>query len=303
VAGTKRGWLASAVCLAGAVWLADGGVRAGVWVALAFLMPLLRRGAWSAVIAALVVLYLRYSGHGDFNFPAIDWIRPRGMDLWPGLLAVMGWVLVLSAGAAALARGRRTLMVLALLGVVLSSGWWVFPAHFNVDVVGAPSSAGMPVVVNGRIEHRSWRREVLPSTPMAGWNRVIRSENNLSDIAHGMQQVTHPEGGMLRATLWGIQRATNTLYMVWTAFVGVLVLLGLLAPWLGKHFAPIVWWAAQGIGVALWFPPLHNLLLRAVGVAGGLPEASIDLPLAMASAGATLVVFMLAQEAQQRWSG
>jgi hypothetical protein len=225
------------------------------------------------------------------------------MDLWPGLLALMGWVLVVAAGTAALARRCRAVMIVAFLGVLVSSGWWVFPAHFNVDVVGAPSSGGMPVVVDGRIEHRAWRRAVLPAPPINGWGRVIESENNLSDIAHGMQQVTHPDGGMLRATLWGVQRVSSTMYMFWVPMVSVLVLLGFFASWLGKYFAPIVWWAVQGVGVALWLPPLHNLLLRVVGVVGGLPEALIDLPLALVSAGATLLVFMLAQEAQQRWSG
>jgi len=301
--GTKRGWLASAVCIAGAIWLSDGGLRAGVWVAIAVLMPLLRRNGWAAVVAALIVLYLRYSGHGDFNFPTIDWIRPRGMDLWPGLLAIMGWVLVVAAGTAALARSCRAVMAVAVLGVLLSSGWWAFPAHFNVDVVGAPSSAGMPVVVDGRIEYRAWRREVLPATPMTGWTRVMDGERNLSDIAHGMQQVTHPDGGILRATLWGVQRVSQAVYMLWLPIVSILVLLGMLAPWLGRYFAPIVWWAVHGVGIALWLPPVHNLLLRIVGVVGGLPEASIDLPLALTSAAATLLVFMLAQEAQQRWSG
>jgi hypothetical protein len=299
---SKSAWLASTACLAAAIFAADDWLRIGAWLLIAVLILLLRRSAPVALGMALVVLYLRYSGHGDAHFPAIDWIRPKGMDLWPGLLQTMGMVVVFACGRAALGRNRALIRGAVLLGALLASGWWVFPQHFNLDRIGAESSTGMPMVLDGRIQTRDWRREVLPSTPAVSWTTMMDNELALSGIAHGMQQETHPTGGVLRATLWGVQRALSPLSMLLTLVAsGSAVLVVLVLP-VSRRFGSLGWVGVQLIGLCLVFPPVVNLGLRVVGWIGGLPEASGQMGLAIVSAAATLVVVFLAGEASRQWS-
>ncbi|MAY81609.1 MAG: hypothetical protein CL930_12600 [Deltaproteobacteria bacterium] len=300
--GSKRAWLAAAVCAFSAVFAADDDVRVGLWLLAALLIPLLRRYAVASLSIALLILYLRYSGHGDVHFPAIDWIRPRGMDLWPGLLQTMGMVIVFAFGRRALGRACFAARIAVILGAALAAGWWGFPQHFNLDRIGAENPDGMPMVVNGRIETRDWRREVLPSTPSESWSTMMDNELTLSGIAHGMQQQQYSSGGVLRATLWEVQRSLARVSMGLTVLASAASVLIVLVLPMSRRMGWLGWLAVHLIGVTLAFPPLVNIVLRMTGWLGRLPESSGHLGLAFASAAATLVVVYLANEASKEWS-
>jgi hypothetical protein len=285
-----------------AVFAADDGMRIGLWLLAAVLIPLVRRWATASLSIALLILYLRYSGHGDVHFPAIDWIRPRGMDLWPGLLQVMGMVVVFAFGRRALGHACYAARIAVVLGATLAVGWWGFPQHFNLDRVGAESPAGMPMVVDGRIETRDWRREVLPSTPGRSWTTMMDNELTLSGIAHGIQQQQYNNGGVLRATLWEIQRSLGRVSMGLTMLGTAAAALMVLVLPVSRRLGWLGWLAIHVIGATLAFPPLVNIVLRLAGWLGRLPEASGQLGLAFVSAAATLVVVYLANEAGKVWS-
>lgn len=293
---------ASAVCLAGGALLADGGLRALAWIGLALALPVLRRLPVMLILTALVLLYLRYSGHGDSFYPGLDWIRVRGMDLWPGLLQCAGLVLVYAAGAAVLSRRRGVPVLVLLLGAGMSAGWWFFPGHFNLDVLDVKASSTVPVVIDGQIQRRQWHREVLPAPAVDAWPRVIESERTLSGLGHGMGQKSFGSHGMLRATLWGVQKPVMAGYLWLTALSSAVGVLVVLLAALGGPTRALGWWALRVLGLTLWIPPLMNIALRLVGAAGGLPEASSGFGLAILQAGVTLVVVHSATEVAKRWS-
>ena len=131
---------------------------------------------------------------------------------------------------------------------------------------------------------------------------MMDNELALSGIAHGMQQETHPTGGVLRATLWGVQRALSPLSMLLTLVASASAVLVVLVLPISRRFGSLGWLGVQLIGLCLVFPPVVNLGLRVVGWIGGLPEASGQISLAIVSAAATLVVVFLAGEASRQWS-
>jgi hypothetical protein len=302
LARSKLTIAASLVCLLSSVFLADGGGRAAAWCVLALVLPLARRLPGLALAAALGALYLRYSGHSDVFYPSIDWIRVRGMDLWPGLLQVGGLIIVYSTGMAALSRGRRGLQVVLLVGALLSAGWWGFPGHFNLDVVGAAGGSPVPVVVDGRITRRQWERQVLPATGADAWPAVMQSERTLSGIAHGMGQVTHRSHGVLRSTLWGGLVPMAVAHQLLTVLSSAVGLLLVVLSGLGGPIRAVGFWAWRILGLTLFLPPVLNILLRVIGAIGGLEEAAVDLPLALLNAAVTLVVVFLARSAGAQWS-
>lgn len=299
---SKATLAASAVCLLGGLLLADGDLRAVAWLVLALALPMIRRLPLPLLLAALFLLYLRYSGHGDSFYPGLEWIRVRGMDLWPGLLQCMGLVLVYAAGAAVLSGKRRLPLIVLLLGTVMSAGWWVFPGHFNIDVLDMKSSSSVPVVIDGQIEYRQWHREVLPAAAVDAWPRVIGGERTLSGLGHGMGQKSFETHGMLRATLWGVQEPVMVAYLMLTAASSAVGLLVVLLAALGGPLRALGWWSLRLLGLTLWLPPVMNVILRLVGAVGGLPEASSELHLAILQAGVTLVVIHSAREVATRWS-
>ena len=83
--------------------------------------------------------------------------------------------------------------------------------------------------------------------------------------------------------------------------VVVAVLVVLVMPF-ARRLGWLGWLALHVVGATLALPPLINIVLRCVGVVGGLPEASGQLGLAFVSAAATLVVVYLANEAGKTWS-
>ncbi len=282
--------------------LADSGTYRIAWLGCAVLLLVAGRRATAAFLIATVVLYLRYVSNADAPYPAIDWIRMRGMDLWPGLLQTLGMLLVLGAGAGVLARPLRPLLAALVLGTVLSGGWWFFPGHFNLDVLGPASQSGTPAVVSGRIENRQWRREVLPARPLDAWNRVIQGEQTLSGIGHGVGQRTNRTHGVVRATLWAVQRGALVTYAWMTAVgsaVGGLVLVCAALP---ARWRAIGWWGLRLLTFSLVLPPVASLSIRALGLALGLPEASVGAPLAFMQCSATLLVVGLSAHAARRWS-
>jgi hypothetical protein len=251
------------------------------------LVPSRRMRFWGALVLSLAGLYLRYTGHTPSAAAAVDWIRPRGMDIWPGLLQAGGMmVLLVTAPTVLSGGGGRVLRAIAGLGAVLCIAYWFFPQHFLIDELG-PVEAGrstMPVVVDGRVELRSWGRLGMPGTPIKVLSELIENEGRLTDIAHGMgheaaRLAGAQSGGRLRATLWGIQRAGSVVVIGAGALsmgVGVLVFAGLVRRWRAHRGLQqlAIWVLLTG----LLCPPVLNLLLRGAGLIGGLPEAAADLP-------------------------
>ncbi len=250
-----------------------------------------------AVLLALLALYLRYTGHTSTPFPAVDWIRPRGMDVWPGLLQAMGMVLLLATAPAVLrGSGGRGIRAGALAGCVLSVAYWFFPQHFVIDelVPATEGRATMPVVVEGRIEPRSWGRAGVPGTPITALPEILDNEQRLAAIAHGMgheaaRLAGQSAGGQLRSTLWWVQRAATPVVLwagVLSMGVSILVVLGLVRR---GPTHPILRRGAVGVlGLALLGPPIINLGLRLAGIAGGLPEARDAMLSAFVLAGSML---------------
>ena len=286
----------------GSVFLTDDTERRIAWLLVAVVVPAFRRVPLLLIGSAVLLLYLRFSGHEADAYPAIDWIRVRGMDLWPGFLQVVGMVLVLGCAPAILTRLRAVPLTILILGTILSAGWWIFPSHFNLEVVGSASRTGIPVVVSGRIEDRQWSRQVLPGRALDAWPRVIQSEWTLSAIGHGMSQRTYRERGTLRATAWGIQQPLTTFFLWLTALtsgVGIVTLGGVVFKGLIGRLA---WWSIHGLALTLLLPPLANLGLRFLGLLGALPEARSDWGLAVLQAAVTLLVLFLVREAREQWS-
>jgi hypothetical protein len=273
-----------------------------MWMLVAFTILLFKRQVFAALAAAMVVLYLRYSGHADVFYPCIDWVRVRGMDLWPGMLQMAGLVLVYAAGLAALTGRKRSAKSVVLLGALLSVGWWGFPSHFNLDIIGASGGSTVPVVVAGQIEQRQWDRTVLPMAAASAWPQVVRSEVTLSRIAHGMSQAGSPPRGVLRATLWAVQVQAMIAHMWLTAAVSGACVLLLLSAYVGGPLAGLGFWAWRLVGLSLWFPPVFNGVLRLVGLVGGLPEAALGLGFALLNAVVIMLVLYLARCAGDAWA-
>jgi len=235
-----------------------------------------------AVGIVLLALYLRYTAHSVTSYPAVDWIRPRGMDVWPGLLQAAGMLMLLIFGPAILSgAASRVARLAGGLGIILAIGYWFFPGHFVIDELGpaVEGRATMPVVVQGRIEPRSWGRAGMPGTPISMLTEVLANEDRLASIAHGMgheaaRLAGNEGGGQLRATLWGVQRAATPLVLwagVLSMAVGLVLLVGMVARFRLPRWT--AWTVPTVIGVALLVPPVLNLALRGVGVLMGLPEA------------------------------
>jgi len=264
------------------------------------------------------VLYLRFTGHGSGLFPEVDWIRPRGMDLWPGLLNAAG-ALMLFAGMRGAMGGVRPVRdrIVVCLGSVLVIGYWLFPQHFMVDRLSPPTVGGdtIPVVIDGTFDHRRWERRGEPGLPLLQFGNIMANEGRLSAMAHGIGHAgaqLNPEGldattlrrqGRVRSTLWAVQRVVAPVVTV--AGLAVLVLAGVcLIQVVRARGLPgdSPRRAATLVLAVLLIPPVTNVMMRVVGLGFGLPEAMGGTGGAVLHAGMTAGSIALAGLAARCWS-
>ena len=273
-----------------------------------------RWAGWVALGVSLVVIYRRFAGHVPGLFPEVDWIRPRGMELWPGLGNAVG-MLLLVAALGAMARGASPwLRRLTGVGAVLVVAYWVFPQHFMVDRL-SPSSVGsdtIPVVIDGVYAHRRWDRQGEPGVPIGQLGATLANEARLSAMAHGIGHsaaLQHPDRqggaatsvpGRARSTLWAVQRGLGPVLALLGLGVAVFSL-GCLVQIGRRRPMPAPGRGAALVMVVLLVPPLANLLMRAVGWATGMPEAATGAPRMLVHSGMTIGAVVLAHSAACLW--
>ena len=294
-----------AALIAGVVVQAPLSIGAGLVALAAAAVGMGRPGlaVGASGVLAVTVLYVCYTGHTPTPFPAVDWVRPRGMDVWPGLLQAGGVLIMLvSAPSVMSGTGRLGLRWFGGIGAVLAMVYWFFPQHFQIDELRAVEAgkATMPVVVDGRVVPMGWGRRGMPATPLEALPELVDNESRLAAIAHGMghQAGQGQGGGTLRATLWGIQGVASTV-VIWSSalciVVGALVCFGL-----ARRSCIPVWGQRAALGVLLTSvvaPAAVNVLMRVAGLMGGLPEAESDAAICLMQAGGMLGAGLVA------WAG
>ncbi len=258
---------------------------------------------WTGGLAlgvALWLMYSRFAGHGPVLFPAVDWIRLRGMELWPGLLNAVGMLLLVFAWTSAKVP-RRLERISVGLGAVLVIAYWLFPQHFMIERLSPPSVGGdtIPVVVDGVYDHRRWDRQGEPGVPILEVSSVLSNEQRLSAMAHGIghgMALQNAEGiddatarvqGRIRSTLWAVQRALLMLVVMGGVFVALLAALALAQSLRGRSM-PKKQTAGYLVAVVLLLPPVVNSLMWCVGWMSGLPEVASGGDKSLVQAGMTI---------------